>query len=148
MTLVNEYFYFLLTYIFIYISYIHTCSGRLPVRVELKSLSMSDLQRILSEKKYNLVAEVQALIGTEDVRVEFTEDGIEEIARFAYMLNTTKGNIGARRLTAVMHTVMEEISFMAHRLSGSTKVIDKNYVASRMKGSDPTSEENLSKYIL
>lgn len=122
--------------------------GRLPVRVELKSLTQVDLQRILSEKKYNLVAEVQALMSTEDVKVEFTEDGIEEIARFAYMLNTTKGNIGARRLTAVMHTVMEEISFMAHRLSGSTKVIDKNYVATRMKGADPTSEENLSKYIL
>lgn len=118
------------------------------MRVELKSLDVHDLRRVLSEKKYNLVQEVQALLGTEDVRVEFTEDGIDEIARFAYLLNSTKGNIGARRLTAVMHTVMEEISFIAHRLSGTTKVIDKNYVASRMKGADPTSEENLSKYII
>lgn len=68
--------------------------------------------------------------------------------RFSYLLNTTKGNIGARRLTSVMHTVMDDISFIAHRLAGATKVIDKAYVVSRMKNADPTSDDNLAKYIL
>lgn len=122
--------------------------GRLPVRVELKSLDMNDLKRILSEKKYNLIQEVTALMNVEKVTMQFTEDGISEIARYAYLLNSTKGNIGARRLTSVMHTIMEDISYIAHRLGNTTQIIDKTFVASKMKKFDPTSEDNLSRYIL
>lgn len=122
--------------------------GRLPVRVELKSLNADDLRRVLVDKKYNLVAEATAMLATEGLRVEFTDCAIAEIARFAFVLNSSKANIGARRLTGVMQTVVEEISFIAHRLKGTTQRIDRAYVQSRMKVNDPTSEENLSKYIL
>ncbi len=70
------------------------------------------------------------------------------IYRFAHMLNNTRGNIGARRLTNVLHTVLEDVSFLAHRMAGSTQTIDAQYVQTRMKIADPSSEENLSKYII
>jgi ATP-dependent HslUV protease ATP-binding subunit HslU len=123
--------------------------GRLPVRVELKALNERDMRRVLSEKKYNLLNESKALLSAEGVNLEFTEDAIDEIARFATVLNSTRGNIGARRLTNVMHTVLEDISFLAHRMSGTTQTIDGKYVQTRMKFNDPSSsEENLHKYII
>ena len=70
------------------------------------------------------------------------------LCRYSYILNTTQGNIGARRLTSVMHTVMESVLFAGPKLAGTTQTIDREYVSSRMKQADPMSEENLSKYIL
>lgn len=70
------------------------------------------------------------------------------VGRQAHLLNTTKGNIGARRLTNVMHTVLEDISFLAHRMKGTEQTVDGTYVKNRMKVADPTGEENLSKYII
>ena len=122
--------------------------GRLPVRVELKQLSEKDMRRVLSEKKYNLLNENKALLSAEGVNLEFTDDAIDEIAKYATMLNNTRGNIGARRLTNVLHTVLEDISFLAHRMSGSTQTINAEYVCTRMKLNDPSSEENLHKYII
>jgi ATP-dependent HslUV protease ATP-binding subunit HslU len=122
--------------------------GRLPVMVELKQLDLNDLRRILVEKKYNLIAEAVGLLAVEGVTLEVTDCGIDELARFAFALNTSKGSIGARRLTTVMQVVLEDISFIAHNLKGSTQIIDKKYVIEKMRKSQPNIEENLFKYIL
>lgn len=121
--------------------------GRLPVRVELKPLLYVDLRRILVEKQYNLVGEAIGLLATEGVTLVFSECAIDEIARYAFNLNNSKGSIGARRLTSVMQVVLEDISFTAHRLKNTTQKIDKDYVIDKMKRSEPN-EENLYKYIL
>jgi ATP-dependent HslUV protease ATP-binding subunit HslU len=120
--------------------------GRLPIRVELDNLTAADFQRILCEPKDALTTQYAALLATEGVTLQFTDDAIETIARIAYEVNQTTENIGARRLTTVMERLIEEISFDADTRGGETITIDKAYVNERLKGivEDP----DLSRYIL
>jgi len=120
--------------------------GRLPIRVELDSLTASEFRRILTEPKDALIAQYKALLATEGLSVEFEPKAIDAIASIAYELNQTTENIGARRLTTVMEKLMEEISFDADRKRGETVSIDKAYVDARLAGiaTDP----DLARYIL
>ncbi len=120
--------------------------GRLPIRVELDSLTADDFKRILREPKDALVKQYQALLAVEGITLEFTDDAIDEIAEIAYELNQTTENIGARRLSTVMEKLMEEISFSADEHAGETIRIDRDYVLARLSGivEDP----DLSRYIL
>jgi len=120
--------------------------GRLPIRVELNSLTAADFRRILCEPKDALATQYQALMETEGVTLRFEEDAIAAIADIAYELNQTTENIGARRLTTVMEKLMEDISFDADARRGETIVIDKAYVEERL--SDIVEDPDLSRYIL
>ena len=120
--------------------------GRLPIRVELRALTEADFVRILSETRANLVAQYKALLGTEQVTLDFTEDAIAEIARIAAQVNASVENIGARRLQTVMERLLEEISFAAEDHAGETVRIDADYVRERLAGL--AGNTDLSKYIL
>ncbi len=120
--------------------------GRLPIRVELDSLTAADFRRILSEPKDALITQYTALLETEDVTLKFSDDAVDEIASIAYELNQTTENIGARRLTTVMERLIEEISFDADARSGETISIDKAYVQGRL--ADIVEDPDLSRYIL
>jgi ATP-dependent HslUV protease ATP-binding subunit HslU len=120
--------------------------GRLPIRVELNALTRTDLARILVEPEASLVKQYVALLATEGVTLEFTDESIEEIARLAAEINEKVENIGARRLHTVMERLVEEISFTASDRDGQKVVIDPAYVRAHvgrlMEGAD------LSKFIL
>jgi ATP-dependent HslUV protease ATP-binding subunit HslU len=120
--------------------------GRLPIRVELRALTKEDFVRILSETKANLVQQYTALLGTEDVTVEFSEDAISAIAQIAADVNDSVENIGARRLQTVMEKLLEDISFDAEDRGGETIQIDAAYVASQLAGI--AKDTDLSKYVL
>ncbi|CAM2855922.1 HslU--HslV peptidase ATPase subunit [Vibrio diazotrophicus] len=120
--------------------------GRLPIRVELEALSSDDFKRILTEPKASLTEQYIALMKTEEVDVEFTEDGIKQIAEAAWQVNETTENIGARRLHTVMERLMDEISFDATDKSGSSLTIDSTYVKSKL--GDLVADEDLSRFIL
>ncbi len=120
--------------------------GRLPIRVELDSLTAADFRRILCEPKDALVTQYRALMETEGVTLRFEGEAVGAIADIAYELNQTTENIGARRLTTVMEKLMEDISFDADGRRGETIVIDKAYVEERL--SDIVEDRDLSRYIL
>jgi ATP-dependent HslUV protease ATP-binding subunit HslU len=120
--------------------------GRLPIRVELKALTEEDFVRILSETRANLVAQYQALLGTEDVTVEITSDAVREVARIAAQVNESVENIGARRLQTIMEKLLEELSFEAEDRQGETVTIDAAYVRERL--TELAGDTDLSKYIL
>lgn len=120
--------------------------GRLPIRVELKALTRDDFRRILTEPEANLVRQNQALLETEGVKLEFTEDAIDALADAAVTVNGSVENIGARRLQTVMEKVLEDISFTASDRGGETVRIDAAYVASRI--SALSGNADLSRYIL
>ncbi|TCN75983.1 ATP-dependent HslUV protease ATP-binding subunit HslU [Vibrio crassostreae] len=120
--------------------------GRLPIRVELEALSAHDFKRILTEPKASLTEQYIALMKTEDVSIEFTEDGINQIADAAWRVNETTENIGARRLHTVMERLMDEISFEATDKAGSKLVIDEAYVMSKL--GEFVEDEDLSRFIL
>lgn len=120
--------------------------GRLPIRVELGALSESDFVRILKEPDYNLIKQYVALLGTEDVTLNFTDEGICEVARLAAHINETVENIGARRLHTILEKVLEEISFNATDKGGETLVIDADYVQSAM--GEIATATDLSRFIL
>ena len=120
--------------------------GRLPIRVELEALSAHDFKRILTEPKASLTEQYIALMKTEDVSIEFTEDGINQIADAAWRVNETTENIGARRLHTVMERLMDEISFDATEKAGSKLVIDEAYVTSKL--GEFVEDEDLSRFIL
>ena len=120
--------------------------GRLPIRVELRALTEEDFVRILGETRANLVEQYKALIGTEEVTLEFADDAIGEVAKIAAQVNETVENIGARRLQTVMEKLLEELSFEAEEHKGETITIDAAYV--REKLSDLAENADLSKYIL
>ena len=120
--------------------------GRLPIRVELDNLTAADFRRILCEPKDALVTQYQALLATEDVKLEVTEDAVAAVADIAYELNQTTENIGARRLTTVMGRLLEDISFEADQMRGQTVVIDKAYVDDHLQ--DIVEDPDLSRYIL
>ncbi|EGA64438.1 HslU--HslV peptidase ATPase subunit [Vibrio brasiliensis] len=120
--------------------------GRLPIRVELEALSSNDFKRILTEPKASLTEQYVALMKTEDVDIEFTEEGITQIAEAAWTVNETTENIGARRLHTVMERLMDEISFEATDKAGSKLTIDAEYVKAKL--GDTIEDEDLSRFIL
>ena len=120
--------------------------GRLPIRVELKSLSVEDFEAILTQTHASLVKQYQALLATEGVTLEFAPEGITRLAQIAFDVNESTENIGARRLATVMERLLDEISFAGARLQGQTVAIDGAYVDSRLKAL--SRDEDLSRYIL
>ena len=120
--------------------------GRFPIRVELQSLTMDDFIRILTEPKSSLVKQYTALLETEGVKLEFTHESLEEIARFAFRVNEGTENIGARRLHTIMERVLDEISFEAPEKKGQQVTIDAEYVGKTL--SDIVKDQDLSRYIL
>ena len=120
--------------------------GRLPIRVELHDLSRDDFVRILTEPKGALVKQQVALLATEGVLLEITDEAVEALADIAFRVNQSTENIGARRLTTVMEKLVEEISFEAADRSGETIRIDKAQVLDRL--ADICEDADLSRYIL
>ena len=107
--------------------------GRFPIRVELKSLSRDDLKRILTEPKNSLIRQYTALMAAEEVTLEFKDEAVEAIARYAEDVNTKMEDIGARRLYTIMEKLLEEVSFHAPEMKDVTVPIDQNYVEQRLK---------------
>ncbi|MBI2822686.1 MAG: ATP-dependent protease ATPase subunit HslU [Acidobacteria bacterium] len=120
--------------------------GRFPIRVELKSLTESDFVRILKEPKSALIKQYVALMETEDIKLEFTDEAIREIAHYAALVNEANENIGARRLHTIMEALLDEISFEGPDLKEKHQVIDAAYVH-KMLG-EIVKNQDLSKYIL
>ncbi len=120
--------------------------GRFPIRVELQSLGEAELLRILKEPKNALPVQYRALMETENVKLEFTEEGLCELARIGFEANNRAENIGARRLHTVLEKLLEEISFHAPEKGGSTITVDSEYVKDTL--TDFYQREDLSRYIL
>ena len=120
--------------------------GRLPIRVELKSLTGADFRRILTEPEASLIKQVVALMGTEGLTLSFTDDAIDALADIAVAVNSSVENIGARRLHTVLERVLDEISFDASDRDGQTVVVDGNYVRARV--GELARNADLSKFIL
>jgi ATP-dependent HslUV protease ATP-binding subunit HslU len=120
--------------------------GRLPIRVELKPLTRDDMRRILTEPEASLIKQYIALMGTEGVTLEFTEDAIDAIADVAVAVNSSVENIGARRLQTVMERILDDISFGATDRAGETFRIDAGYVESHI--GDLAKNTDLSRFIL
>jgi ATP-dependent HslUV protease ATP-binding subunit HslU len=120
--------------------------GRFPIRVELSSLDKSDFVKILKEPENALIKQYIALLGTEGVKITFTEDAIDEIASIAETVNDMNENIGARRLHTIMEKVMEEISFSAPNIKKKKITIDRTYVQKQLQ--DIIEDEDLSRFIL
>ncbi|GGX97353.1 ATP-dependent protease ATPase subunit HslU [Litchfieldella qijiaojingensis] len=119
--------------------------GRLPIRVELNALTPDDFQRILTEPSASLTKQYQALLATESLEIEFTQDGIQRIAEIAWRVNEGTENIGARRLHTVIERLLEEASYKGSDL-GSPLTIDADYVNSQL--GELAMDEDLSRYIL
>jgi ATP-dependent HslUV protease ATP-binding subunit HslU len=120
--------------------------GRFPIRVELKSLTTDDFVRILTEPDASLTDQYGALLATEEVQLEFTENGVRRIAEVAFQVNENTENIGARRLHTVMERLLETVSFEASDKSGSHVQIDAAYVDEHL--AELSKDEDLSRYIL
>ena len=120
--------------------------GRLPIRVELQALTHEDLKRILVEPETSLIKQYTALMGTEEVTLDFTADAIEEIATLAEEVNSGVENIGARRLHTILERLLEEISFTASDRPGESITIDSAYVREQVE--DLAKNADLSKFIL
>jgi ATP-dependent HslUV protease ATP-binding subunit HslU len=120
--------------------------GRLPIRVELKALTRDDFRRILTETEASLIKQYVALMATEGVKLEFTEDAIDAIADVAVAVNSSVENIGARRLQTVMERVLDDISFSATDRAGESVTIDAEYV--RKSVGDLAKNVDLSRFIL
>ena len=120
--------------------------GRLPIRVELDALNAEDFVRILTEPDASLTEQYTALMETEGFNLQFSEDGIKQIAEMAWQVNESTENIGARRLHTVMERLVEEVSFEASEHSGDKVTIDVDYVNSHL--SDLVNDQDLSRYIL
>jgi len=120
--------------------------GRFPIRVELESLSIADFERILTSTDACLTKQYEALLATEDVKVEFSQEGITRLAEIAFSVNERTENIGARRLYTVMEKLLEEVSFTASETSGKVVTIDAAYVNERLDAL--AVNEDLSRYVL
>ncbi|WP_298222563.1 ATP-dependent protease ATPase subunit HslU [Acidocella sp.] len=120
--------------------------GRLPIRVELSSLSRDDFKRILTDTEHSLLKQYMALLGTEKVDLEFADDSVDAIASLAFDINERVENIGARRLATVIERLLEEISFSATDRSGEKIIIDASYVNERV--APLAAKGDLSRFIL
>jgi ATP-dependent HslUV protease ATP-binding subunit HslU len=120
--------------------------GRFPIRVELKSLTEEDFIRILKEPKSALVKQYMALLETEGIKLTFTDDSLQEVARIAAQVNESMENIGARRLHTIMEKLLEEISFNGPDLKKKNIRIDSDYVRKQL--AEIVKDQDLSKYIL
>jgi ATP-dependent HslUV protease ATP-binding subunit HslU len=123
--------------------------GRLPIRVELDALGADDFRRILTEPDASLCKQYQALLATEGLQLQFTDDGISRISEIAWQVNEKTENIGARRLHTVMEKLLEEISFAADALANNTRepvVVDAVFVDKHLK--ELAADEDLSRFIL
>jgi ATP-dependent HslUV protease ATP-binding subunit HslU len=120
--------------------------GRFPIRVELDSLKVEDFERILTEPDASLTAQYRALLATESVALEFTQDGVRRLAEIAYQVNERTENIGARRLHTVMERLLESVSYDASDRANSSLRIDAAYVDRNL--GDLAKDEDLSRYIL
>lgn len=120
--------------------------GRFPIRVELQSLDKETFKKILTVPENAIIKQNQALLATEDINLEFSEDAIDEIAGMAYLMNEQTENIGARRLYTIMEKLLEDISFEVPETEGKPLVIDSEYV--RNKFSDTIDKDDVDKFIL
>ncbi|MEC5158968.1 ATP-dependent HslUV protease ATP-binding subunit HslU [Janthinobacterium sp. CG_23.3] len=120
--------------------------GRFPIRVELESLSTADFERILTSTDACLTMQYEALLATENVKVEFAPEGITRLAEIAFSVNERTENIGARRLYTVMEKLLEEVSFSASESGGSVVTVDAAYVNARLEAL--AVNEDLSRYVL
>src|SRR5260370_943134 len=120
--------------------------GRFPIRVELQSLTMDDFIRILTEPKSSLVKQYTALLETEGVKLEFTKDALEEIARFAFRVNEGTENIGARQVHTIMGLVLDQISFSAPEKKGGQFKVDAEHGGQTL--ADIVKDQDLRRYIL
>jgi len=120
--------------------------GRFPIRVELESLGRDDLVRILTEPESSLVRQYQALLQTEGVELQFTDDGVAAIAEAAATVNASTENIGARRLATIMERLLDEVSFEGSEMAGTKVRIDAAYVRERLDS--VTRDTDLSRYVL
>ena len=120
--------------------------GRLPIRVELSSLSVADFEQILTSTDACLTKQYEALLETENVKLEFKPDAVKRLAEIAFEVNEKTENIGARRLYTVMEKLLEEISFSAGKGGAESVLIDAAYVDSRLK--ELSQSEDLARYVL
>jgi ATP-dependent HslUV protease ATP-binding subunit HslU len=120
--------------------------GRFPIRVELTDLTKDDFIRILTEPKSALTKQYLALMETEGVKITFTDDAVDALASYAYRVNQTTQNIGARRLYTIMERLLEELSFEAPDMKMGEVTINAGYVQQRLE--ELSQDEDLSKYIL
>ncbi len=120
--------------------------GRFPIRVELDSLTAEDFVRILCDTDSSLTKQYRALMATEDVTLDFTDEGVQRLAELAFAVNERTENIGARRLYTVMEKLLEDLSFEAAASSGQTIVIDAAYVNGKLE--ETASSEDLARYVL
>ena len=120
--------------------------GRFPIRVELESLAIADFERILTSTDACLTRQYQALLSTENVQVEFTDEGIRRLAEIAYSVNEKTENIGARRLYTVMEKLLEDVSFSAGQRGSATVRVDAGYVDDKLAAL--AVDEDLSRYVL
>ena len=120
--------------------------GRFPIRVELESLAIADFERILTSTDACLTRQYQALLSTENVQVEFTDEGIRRLAEIAYSVNEKTENIGARRLYTVMEKLLEDVSFNAGQQGSSAVRVDAGYVNDKLAAL--AVDEDLSRYVL
>jgi ATP-dependent HslUV protease ATP-binding subunit HslU len=120
--------------------------GRFPIRVELDSLTAQDFVRILCDTDASLTKQYSALLATEEVALEFTDEGVNRLAELAFDVNERTENIGARRLYTVMEKLLEDLSFNATTSSGKTVVIDAAYVNDKLE--ETANKEDLARYVL
>jgi ATP-dependent HslUV protease ATP-binding subunit HslU len=120
--------------------------GRFPIRVELESLTLEDFKQILIQPKNSLIMQYQALLKTEDIKLEFTEDAILTLAEMTVTINKFSEDIGARRLHTLLEKLLEEISFLGNELENKNQIIDANYVRDKLEGI--IKDQNLRQYIL
>ena len=120
--------------------------GRLPIRVELEALTSDDFKRILKEPDFSLIKQYVALLKTENVELEFSDDGIDAIANMASEVNSTVENIGARRLHTIIERILEDISFTATDRTGEKIIINSEYVKKNLD--ELVKDTDLSKFIL
>jgi len=120
--------------------------GRFPIRVELETLTENDFKQILTEPQNALIKQYTALLETEGIELEFTENSLDEIAKIAYTVNEQTENIGARRLHTILEKLLEDIAFDAPDLDNDKLVIDEHYV--RVRLNDVVKNQDLSRYIL
>jgi ATP-dependent HslUV protease ATP-binding subunit HslU len=120
--------------------------GRFPIRVELESLTLDDFKRILIQPKNSLIKQYQALLKTEEINLEFSDDAISTLAEMTVNINKTTEDIGARRLHTLLEKLLEEISFLGNEIENKNQMIDSDYVRTRLEAL--VKDQNLRQYIL